>query len=133
MKDSCGVNDITRSDSDSRVGRSNSEIVISQPFTDAEMEPADSEDKLSELSSDVRMSPEAEQGAPPPRRKSFSKLRRRLSQTFRLSFNGSLSEFSQSFNINENGEERSNGQYSRFLFFCSSSFIKRGPRQKPSD
>ena len=69
------------------------------------------EDKLSDLSSDVRMSPEADQGAPPPRRKSFSKLRRRLSQTFRLSFNGSLSDFSQSFSISENGEERSNGGF----------------------
>ena len=69
------------------------------------------EDKLSDLSSDVRMSPEADQGAPPPRRKSFSKLRRRLSQTFRLSFNGSLSDFSQSFSISENGEERTNGGF----------------------
>jgi len=60
---------------------------------------------------DLRMSPEAEQergGAPPPRRKSFSKLRRRLSQTFRFSFNGSLSEFSHSFAVNED-RDRSNG------------------------
>jgi len=77
------------------------------------------EDKLSDLSSDVRMSPEADQGAPPPRRKSFSKLRRRLSQTFRLSFNGSLSDFSQSFSISENGEERSNGFPSRLKTISS--------------
>ena len=31
-------------------------------------------------------------GAPPPRRRGLSGLRRRLSQTFRLSFHGSLSE-----------------------------------------
>eukprot|EP00092_Neocalanus_flemingeri_P015913 GFUD01017230.1.p1 GENE.GFUD01017230.1~~GFUD01017230.1.p1 ORF type:complete len:556 (+),score=102.77 GFUD01017230.1:471-2138(+) len=62
---------------------------------------------------DLRMSPEAEQergGAPPPRRKSFSKLRRRLSQTFRFSFNGSLSEFSHSFAVNDD-RDRSNGQH----------------------
>ena len=62
---------------------------------------------------DLRMSPEAEQergGAPPPRRKSFSKLRRRLSQTFRFSFNGSLSEFSHSFAVNED-RDRSNGEF----------------------
>eukprot|EP00094_Tigriopus_californicus_P002928 TCALIF_02822-PB protein Name:"Similar to CDK17 Cyclin-dependent kinase 17 (Homo sapiens)" AED:0.13 eAED:0.13 QI:0/0.8/0.72/1/0.5/0.54/11/742/1059 len=35
---------------------------------------------------------EAYQSAPPPRRRGLSKLRRRLSQTFRLSFHGSLSE-----------------------------------------
>ena len=61
---------------------------------------------------DLRMSPEAEQergGAPPPRRKSFSKLRRRLSQTFRFSFNGSLSEFSHSFAVNDE-RDRSNGE-----------------------
>ena len=61
---------------------------------------------------DLRMSPEAEQergGAPPPRRKSFSKLRRRLSQTFRFSFNGSLSEFSHSFAVNDD-RDRSNGE-----------------------
>ena len=61
---------------------------------------------------DLRMSPEAEQDrgrAPPPRRKSFSKLRRRLSQTFRFSFNGSLSEFSNSFAVNDD-RERSNGE-----------------------
>jgi len=60
---------------------------------------------------DLRMSPEAEQergGAPPPRRKSFSKLRRRLSQTFRFSFNGSLSEFSNSFAVNDD-RDRNNG------------------------
>ena len=61
---------------------------------------------------DLRMSPEAEQGggAPPPRRKSFSKLRRRLSQTFRFSFNGSLSEFSHSFAVNDD-RNRANGKF----------------------
>jgi len=64
--------------------------------------------------SDLRMSPQARDNgrgmAPPPRRKSFSKLRRRLSQTFRFSFNGSLSEFPHSFVIREEPErERSNG------------------------
>ena len=63
---------------------------------------------------DLRMSPQAlDNGrgmAPPPRRKSFSKLRRRLSQTFRFSFNGSLSEFPHSFVIREEPErERTNG------------------------
>jgi len=65
--------------------------------------------------SDLRMSPQAPEAgrglarmAPPPRRKSFSKLRRRLSQTFRFSFNGSLSEFPHSFVIREEpeGQER---------------------------
>jgi hypothetical protein len=44
------------------------------------------------------------EGAPPPRRRSLSKLRRRLSRTFRLSFSGSLSDFAQNFSIDERGE-----------------------------
>ena len=63
---------------------------------------------------DLRMSPETgeqERGlAPPPRRKSFSKLRRRLSQTFRFSFNGSLTEFPHSFVIREERDHRPNGE-----------------------
>jgi len=63
--------------------------------------------------SDLRMSPQARDNgrgmAPPPRRKSFSKLRRRLSQTFRFSFNGSLSEFPHSFVIREEPERERNG------------------------
>ena len=60
--------------------------------------------------------------APPPRRKSFSKLRRRLSQTFRFSFNGSLSEFPHSFVIREEPErERSNGNGEKL--YCSLLFI----------
>merc|ERR1719245_2645883 len=50
------------------------------------------------------MSPTAEQrrsGAPLPRRKSFSKLRRRLSQTFQFSFSGSRSESHNSLNIKD--------------------------------
>ena len=43
-------------------------------------------------------------GAPRPRRNSLSKLRRRLSRTFRLSFSGSLSDFAQTFTIDERGE-----------------------------
>ena len=39
-----------------------------------------------------------------PRRKSLSKLKRRLSRTFRLSFSGSLSDFAQTFTIDERGE-----------------------------
>ena len=77
---------------------------------------------------DLRMSPEARDHgrgmAPPPRRKSFSKLRRRLSQTFRFSFNGSLSEFPHSFVIREEPErERSNGNgeiSSDFIFYLIS-------------
>ena len=69
--------------------------------------------ELADSLADLRMSPKAEEGrgmAPPPRRKSFSKLRRRLSQTFRFSFNGSLSEFPHSFVIKEEPDgERSNG------------------------
>ncbi len=49
-------------------------------------------------------SAEAVDGAPPPRRKSLSRLRRRLSRTFRLSFSGSLSDFAQTFTIDERGE-----------------------------
>ena len=49
-------------------------------------------------------SAECESGAPRPRRKSLSKLRRRLSRTFRLSFSGSLSDFAQTFTIDERGE-----------------------------
>ena len=70
-------------------------------------------DKLSELSS-VGLSPSGDGGielapaglAPPPRRKSFSKLRRRLSQTFRFSLNGSMAELSAGFN---DRSDRSNG------------------------
>lgn len=65
-----------------------------------------------EVDSDLCMSPDLISGggehphdgtndAPPPRRKSFSKLRRRLSQTFRFSFNGSLSEISHSFSLSD--------------------------------
>jgi len=39
-----------------------------------------------------------------PRRKSLSKLKRRLSRTFRLSFSGSLSDFAQTFTIDERSE-----------------------------
>ena len=49
-------------------------------------------------------SSECESGAPRPRRKSLSKLRRRLSRTFRLSFSGSLSDFAQTFTIDERVE-----------------------------
>jgi len=80
-----------------------------------------------ELEGDLRMSPEAADlcrdqqeardqyhgthDAPPPRRKSFSKLRRRLSQTFRFSFNGSLSEFSTAWpgGGEDGGGDRANG------------------------
>eukprot|EP00096_Caligus_rogercresseyi_P003831 TRINITY_DN1754_c3_g1_i2.p1 TRINITY_DN1754_c3_g1~~TRINITY_DN1754_c3_g1_i2.p1 ORF type:complete len:609 (+),score=163.20 TRINITY_DN1754_c3_g1_i2:54-1880(+) len=48
-------------------------------------------------------------GAPPPRRRSFSKIKRRLSQTFRLSFNGSLSDFASSFTIEEEEDDHSAG------------------------
>ena len=47
---------------------------------------------------------EFDSGAPKPRRKSLSKLRRRLSRTFRLSFSGSLSDFAQNFTIDERSE-----------------------------
>ena len=44
----------------------------------------------------------SEVAAPPTRRRGLAKLRRRLSQTFRLSFHGSLSELaSQQFTIEE--------------------------------
>ena len=47
----------------------------------------------------------AESGnAPKPRRKSLSKLKRRLSRTFRLSFSGSLSDFAHTFTIDERSE-----------------------------
>ena len=85
----------------------------------------DTADKLSELvaaTAVVDLSPagdatavieEAPNGggdlAPPPRRKSFSKLRRRLSQTFRFSLNGSLAELSGGF---ERPERSSNGKKS---------------------
>jgi hypothetical protein len=49
------------------------------------------------------------EGAPPPRRRSLSKLRRRLSRTFRLSFSGSLSDFAQNFSIDERGETSETG------------------------
>ena len=77
--------------------------------------------------SDLRMSPQARDNgrgmAPPPRRKSFSKLRRRLSQTFRFSFNGSLSEFPHSFVIREEPErERSNGNNGEDCHLFSNTF-----------
>ena len=78
--------------------------------------------ELGDSLADLRMSPKAEEGrgmAPPPRRKSFSKLRRRLSQTFRFSFNGSLSEFPHSFVIKEEPDRErtagSNGKYILWL------------------
>ena len=75
--------------------------------------------ELGDSLADLRMSPKAEEGrgmAPPPRRKSFSKLRRRLSQTFRFSFNGSLSEFPHSFVIKEEPDrERTNGHHGKYL------------------
>ena len=49
---------------------------------------------------------EFDSGAPPPRRRSLSKLRRRLSRTFRLSFSGSLSDFAHNFTIDERGENQ---------------------------
>lgn len=53
---------------------------------------------------EVSTTSECDSGAPRPRRKSLSKLRRRLSRTFRLSFSGSLSDFAQTFTIDERGE-----------------------------
>ena len=47
---------------------------------------------------------EFDSGAPKPRRRSLSKLRRRLSRTFRLSFSGSLSDFAHTFTIDERSE-----------------------------
>ena len=49
------------------------------------------------------------ESAPPTRRQSLSKLRRRLSQTFRLSFSGSLADFSHTFTIDERDEEGDGG------------------------
>ena len=78
--------------------------------------------------SDLRMSPQAHDNgrgmAPPPRRKSFSKLRRRLSQTFRFSFNGSLSEFPHSFVIREEpeAERQSNGNGEVLMKITDSGF-----------
>lgn len=67
------------------------------------------------------------QNAPPPRRRSLSKLRRRLSQTFRLSFNGSLSDFA-SFTIDENSEldknSNSNGHHRHHVPVGSASRLK---------
>ena len=54
---------------------------------------------------EVNTNPEFnDSGAPPPRRRSLSKLRRRLSRTFRLSFSGSLSDFAHTFTIDERAE-----------------------------
>lgn len=49
--------------------------------------------------------PNETEGAPPPRRRSLSKLKRRLSRTFRLSFSGSLTDFAQTFSIAETAAE----------------------------
>ena len=49
--------------------------------------------------------PSETEGAPPPRRRSLSKLKRRLSRTFRLSFSGSLTDFAQTFSIAETAAE----------------------------
>jgi hypothetical protein len=49
--------------------------------------------------------PNDNEGAPPPRRRSLSKLKRRLSRTFRLSFSGSLTDFGQTFSIAETAGE----------------------------
>lgn len=53
---------------------------------------------------EVSASSEFDSGAPRPRRRSLSRLRRRLSRTFRLSFSGSLSDFAHNFTIDERAE-----------------------------
>jgi len=58
--------------------------------------------------------------APPPRRRGLSKLRRRLSQTFRLSLNGSISDFA-TFTIDENGEMEKNGKNIFQIFIIANS------------
>ena len=80
-------------------------------------------DKVGELSSLSPRGSSLEQGngnnlAPPPHRKSFSRLRRRLSQTFRFSLNGSLAELSGPFNSGTFGErqEKPNGKLEWFHF-----------------
>ena len=80
-------------------------------------------DKVGELSSLSPRGSSLEQGngnnlAPPPRRKSFSRLRRRLSQTFRFSLNGSLAELSGPFNSGTFGErqEKPNGKWNSYIF-----------------
>ena len=92
-------------------------------------EQIDAATELVDSLTDLRMSPHARENgrgmAPPPRRKSFSKLRRRLSQTFRFSFNGSLSEFPHSFVIREEPErERSNGNGEKH-FIAHAIYLKR--------
>ena len=60
---------------------------------------------LEEVNPDSEI-PDSDQSgnAPKPRRKSLSKLKRRLSRTFRLSFSGSLSDFAHTFTIDERSE-----------------------------
>ena len=64
---------------------------------------------------EVSTTSEIDSGAPRPRRKSLSRLRRRLSRTFRLSFSGSLSDFAQTFTIDERGEYPDSGAGSKSL------------------
>ena len=71
-----------------------------------EVETAPSGSFEEEVTSNGGSNPEFDSGAPPPRRRSLSKLRRRLSRTFRLSFSGSLSDFAHNFTIDERGENQ---------------------------
>ena len=64
---------------------------------------------LSSSSSSLIEDGENGQQAPPTRRRGLSKLRRRLSQTFRMSFHGSLSELAShasAFTIHEEREDQ---------------------------
>jgi len=68
-------------------------------------------DKVGELSSlsprgGISLDQSGNNLAPPPRRKSFSRLRRRLSQTFRFSLNGSMAELSGGFNSGTFGDRQ---------------------------
>ena len=98
-------------------------------------------DKVGELSSlsprgGISLDQSGNNLAPPPRRKSFSRLRRRLSQTFRFSLNGSLAELSGGFNSGTFGDrqEKSMGKWIetklRYSLNCLIRLKSEGRKQK---
>ena len=71
---------------------------------EVETAPSGSLEEVSATTSSPSGCDNHDSGAPKPRRKSLTRLRRRLSRTFRLSFSGSLSDFAHTFSIDERGE-----------------------------
>ncbi len=96
----------------------------------------DSAGSLGLSSSDGALCPSertAAAAAPPPRRRGLSKLRRRLSQTFRLSFHGSLSELAAAapaLTIDESEEADGESEVVFEVGKCSKEPARRGQQSR---